>query len=303
MSLSQARTHRIRLGHGRPGLRGHVGSAVGVGAAGSGHRQRRSRGSNGGRATADRPPSPTRWRDQGQGRDRHHPAGQLAQRGHRQGARRAKGLGSGQGTLAAYLGADIEPLQAAEPDDPGRHDGAAGAQGLRAPSSPASASTCSCCRPRTSPPTPSAPRRRRSRAQHDVDQGPAVREPAQPGELQPLIDDLQQPDQRGDQRHQRAGRHRARLHAGPVERQQQPPGPLEVVGADRRRGGQEGRQDVQQIRAILKDLGPHGGRRLGTARRAAAAGRRTSCTGPPRRPGGVPAGEPGDRPAVPGCVA
>ena len=141
----------------------------------------------------------------------------------------ATGLGSGQGTLEAYLGTDITPLHQLDTTIQGDTSVQQAAQDFRTIFTnfrvyvlvlPAAHIAGDAFRvTATSVPNLQAAS---TKAQQYVN-------PGNQGVLQPLIDDLNGQIERGEQRHQRLGCHRARLHAPAVERQQQPPGALEAV--------------------------------------------------------------------------
>ena len=103
----------------------------------------------------------------------------------------AKGLGSGQATLVAYLGTDIAPLQQLNQKIQGDTTVKQAAQDFSARSSPTTASTSSCSRRPGSPPTPTGPRTPRSRTlTADSAKAQGLVNPQNQAQLQPLIDDL-----------------------------------------------------------------------------------------------------------------
>ena len=152
----------------------------------------------------------------------------------------AKGLGSGQGTLEAYLGTDITPLQQLDATIQGETSAQQAAADFRTIFTnfrvyrlvlPATHIAGDAFRVTTTavPNLQAAS----TKAQQYVN-------PGNQGVLEPLIDDLNGQIERGEQRHQWPGRHRARLHAPAVERQQQPPGAFESVRCPGRRGRLQG---------------------------------------------------------------
>ena len=167
----------------------------------------------------------------------------------------AQGLGSGQATLAAYLGTDIAAAAAAGHDDPGRHVRAAGGEGLRAPSSPTSGSTslvlpaAHIAGDAVRVTTTSVPN-----AAGGVDQGAAVRQPGQPGAARSRSSTTSTA---------RSPRRRAPPTAWPRRcwptRRQQWNANNNLLAPSKQSDAQadaavaKGRQDVKEIRAIVKN--------------------------------------------------
>ena len=160
----------------------------------------------------------------------------------------------GPGHPGGLSGHRHHPAAAAGRHHSGCHLGAAGGGRNTARSSPTSGSTAWSCRRPISPamrsgsPSTAIPNLQAAstKAQQYVNAG-------NQGVLQPLIDDLNGQIDRGEQRHRRPGGHRARLHAPAVERQRQPPSALQAVRRPGHAAVAKGRQDVKQIRAIVRN--------------------------------------------------
>ena len=145
----------------------------------------------------------------------------------------AKGLGSGQGTLVSYLGADISPLQQLNQTIQGDTTVQQAAQDfatifsdyrvyvLVLPPSRIAADADHAT-------TTAIPALTADAAKAQAHVNPRNQAAAAAADRRP-----QQPDRHRDQRDQRPGRHGAGLHAGPVERQPRPAGRGEVVGRRR----------------------------------------------------------------------